>query len=300
MAEESKVETGAGAPNADFRRRPVVGRHVLITGGTKGIGKNLAASLAAAGAKVIICGRSATAAAEVAAELNAKEGDGSVEGLGCDVSDLASIKAMVSHIAEKYTHLDVVVNNAAIMPGFSMDPCDVDDALDLATFQINLTGSHFVTKYTLPLLFAQPDPAEFERTVLYTTSDAGWLTEPRDGFGMLAYRATKAGQHGTMVGLHELYGKPIEEDTWKVRAGDKNKVIPRIAAVHPGVVATSLGHETPGGADVSDLDAFAASKTAFGAIPVSEGADTLLWAICAQNGVVQSGKHYYLRDVHSF
>ena len=73
--------------------------------------------------------------------------------------------------------------------------------------------------------------------VLYTTSDAGWLTEPRDGFGMLAYRATKAGQHGTMVGLHELYGKPIEEDTWKVRAGDKNKVIPRIAAVHPGVVA---------------------------------------------------------------
>ena len=63
---------------------------------------------------------------------------------------------------------------------------------------------------------------------------------------------------------------------------------------------TSLGHETPGGADVSDLEAFAASKTAFGAIPVSEGADTLLWAICAQNGVVQSGKHYYLRDVHSF
>ena len=107
MAEEFKVETGAGAPNTDFSRRSVAGRHVLITGGTKGIGKNLAASLAAAGAKVIICGRSATSAAEVAAELNAKEGDGSVEGLGCDVSDLASIKAMVSHIAEKYTHLDV-------------------------------------------------------------------------------------------------------------------------------------------------------------------------------------------------
>lgn len=56
------------------------------------------------------------------------------------------------------------------MPGFAVDPVAVSDEDDLATFQINLIGSHFVTKYALPLLFAQPDPEAFERTVRCTPS----------------------------------------------------------------------------------------------------------------------------------
>jgi len=120
---------------------------------------------------------------------------------------------------------------------------------------------------------------------------------------MLAYRATKAGQHGTMVGLAKVYARGIEEDAFGVRGGDANKRLHRVAAVHPGVVQTALGHGTAlehGQTAEEDPEAFARSKSAFGAITVEEGADTLLWLTAAKNGVVNNGKHYYLRAEHSF
>jgi len=61
----------------------------LITGGTKGIGLGIAEALIADGIKVAITGRTASTAAQVAAQLN-KTQDGMAIGIECDVRDLAS------------------------------------------------------------------------------------------------------------------------------------------------------------------------------------------------------------------
>jgi len=75
--------------------------------------------------------------------------------------------------------------------------------------------------------------------------------------------------------------------------------LPRLLpAVHPGFVQTGLGMET--NPDFTDAKAFAATKAGWGAISLAEGTDTLLWTIAAADGIVQSGKLYHQRKVHSF
>jgi len=95
-----------------------------------------------------------------------------IAGFACDLASLSSINSLFKTISSKYTHLDVVVNNASTMIGFKLDPLTVSDELEEQQFRINLDAYHFVTKRALPLLFKAPDG--FERTVVFVTSGAGW------------------------------------------------------------------------------------------------------------------------------
>lgn len=160
-----------------------------------------------------------------------------IAGFPCDLSSLSSINSLFKTINEKYTHLDVVINNASIMIGYGEDPLKIDDELEELQFRINVDGYHFVTKKSLPLLFKSKD---FERTVLFVSSSAGWLTEPEEGNGMLGYRATKAAENGLMVALHQLYVCDSELSK-KIRGENK---LHRVGSVHPGFVQTGLGKET--------------------------------------------------------
>ncbi|HEY2813688.1 MAG TPA: SDR family oxidoreductase [Acidimicrobiales bacterium] len=82
------------------------GRVALVTGGTKGIGRSIAARFADAGATVVVCGRN-----EPEEELRER-----VRFVACDVRDPEQVDAMVSGIAETDGRLDVVVNNAGGSP----------------------------------------------------------------------------------------------------------------------------------------------------------------------------------------
>jgi hypothetical protein len=85
---------------------------------------------------------------------------------------------------------------------------------------------------------------------------------------------------------------------WGRMRGISDASLLLLPAVHPGFVQTGLGMET--NPDFSDAKAFAATKAGWGAISLAEGTDTLLWTIAAADGVVQSGKLYHQRKVHSF
>jgi 3-oxoacyl-[acyl-carrier protein] reductase len=85
------------------------GRVALVTGSTRGIGRGIAATLAACGAKVAVAGRDATRAREVAAEL----GDG-VLGFGCDISDAPAVAKLVGEVEQSFGSLDILVNNAGL------------------------------------------------------------------------------------------------------------------------------------------------------------------------------------------
>jgi 2-deoxy-D-gluconate 3-dehydrogenase len=86
------------------------GRVALVTGGNGGIGLGFARGLARAGASVMVAGRNAAKNAAAVAELSALGAQaGSVE---VDVTDEASIRAIVATTAERFGRLDILVNNA--------------------------------------------------------------------------------------------------------------------------------------------------------------------------------------------
>jgi 3-oxoacyl-[acyl-carrier protein] reductase len=115
------------------------GRTALVTGGTRGNGLAVAPRLVEAGARVAVMSRNAEQARAVAAELGA-----GMVGVGCDVTDLQQVEAVVPEVTDQLGGIDILVNNA----GFTRDNIllrlakeDWDDVL--AT---NLTGAFHMTK----------------------------------------------------------------------------------------------------------------------------------------------------------
>jgi 3-oxoacyl-[acyl-carrier protein] reductase len=164
----------------------ISGRSVLVTGGTKGIGKGLAAGFAAARANVVIAGRDRDAGELAAAELSAA-GDRVVFEPG-DVSSPEDCAALVAVAVELHGGLDIVCCNAGVFPSArlaEMTPKQLEDVL--AT---NLKGTVFTVQAALPML---------ERSgrgrVVITSS----ITGPITGYtGWAHYGASKAGQLGFM------------------------------------------------------------------------------------------------------
>ncbi|MCR5979915.1 SDR family oxidoreductase [Gordonia jinghuaiqii] len=98
-------------------RGPLVGKNILITGGSSGIGKATARMCVARGANVIIVARSADELDSAAAELNSttsKQGipPGRVVAYRCDITDEESVNALVKSVLGEHGHVDVLVNNA--------------------------------------------------------------------------------------------------------------------------------------------------------------------------------------------
>lgn len=89
------------------------GKTVLITGGTRGIGRACAVTFAKDGARVAICGRNDEAAQKAAREI-AAETNGDVRGFGCDIADAPAVDTMVKAVSDAFGPIYVLVNNAGI------------------------------------------------------------------------------------------------------------------------------------------------------------------------------------------
>jgi NAD(P)-dependent dehydrogenase (short-subunit alcohol dehydrogenase family) len=109
--------------------RPLTGKVAAITGGGRGIGRAIAQALADEGAKVAVCDLDRDAAEEAAAAL----GDGAI-GLGVDVTDHAGLIGFLDEVEQRLGPLDVLVNNAGIMPVTPL----VDESADSIARQLDL------------------------------------------------------------------------------------------------------------------------------------------------------------------
>lgn len=157
------------------------GKSVIVTGGSKGIGRGIATVFARQGAKVTI-----TARGEEALKLATAEIEGDIRYELCDVSDWASVQSMVANVVMTQGGLDVICANAGAFPQtkiIDMDPEEWDDVM--AT---NLRSSFLCVKAVIP---------HFEKAgkgrVVLTSSITGAIT----GFpGWSHYGASKSGQLG--------------------------------------------------------------------------------------------------------
>ena len=111
--------------------RPLAGRVVAITGGGRGIGRALARALVAEGARVAIGDLDAAVAERTAAEL----GGGTVA-LPLDVTDRPGFTAFLDVVESRLDPLDVLVNNAGIMPVTALE--DEPDAMVIRQLEVNL------------------------------------------------------------------------------------------------------------------------------------------------------------------
>ncbi|MCX2928676.1 3-oxoacyl-ACP reductase FabG [Mycobacterium sp. CVI_P3] len=161
--------------------------NVLVTGGSKGIGRGIAAVFATAGANVAIAARSAADVDAAVADLDAL-GTGTVLGVKADVADPVHCASLAATVDEAFGGIDVVCANAGIFPEAplaTMTPAQLSEVLD-----VNVKGTVFIVQACLDSLIASG-----RGRVILTSS----ITGPITGYpGWSHYGASKAAQLGFM------------------------------------------------------------------------------------------------------
>ena len=129
----------------------MMARVALITGGTRGIGKAIAQNLAENGCDLFLVYRSNDQAAEACRDTIQSASHRRVTLFKCDVSSESSVGKLSGDLARQTDRLDVLVNNAGVMPRhYPIESIPTDEWNDLIAN--NLTSIFFLTKALLPLL----------------------------------------------------------------------------------------------------------------------------------------------------
>ena len=121
------------------------GKTALITGGGRGIGREIALTFARQGARIAVAARTAEQVEQVAGEL----GDNAIA-LVCDVSDPESVKRMFGEMRERLGDADILVNNAGIAESATI--VNTTDELWHKHLSINLSGTFYCTRAALPAM----------------------------------------------------------------------------------------------------------------------------------------------------
>lgn len=183
------------------------GRHVVVTGGSRGIGEALARRFASEGARVTVVARSADSLESVAREIGG-------HAVVADLSDDAVVDALIGRIESSRGPIDVLVNNAGIETTL---PLAVEDERAIrAVSRINLEVPMLLTRKVLPGMLSRGSGH-----VVFVSSLAGTAGFP----GMAPYCATKAGilnfvnalrreLHRSPVNLTVLAPGPVDTQMW--------------------------------------------------------------------------------------
>ncbi len=116
---------------------------VLVSGGTRGIGRAIARGFAQRQSQVIITGREGASTDSAASQL-AEEADAAVCGIACDVADTAAIKSLVADVVARFGRVDTLINCAGVnrrKPAMEMSEEDYDFILD-----VNLKGAYVMSQ----------------------------------------------------------------------------------------------------------------------------------------------------------
>jgi len=182
--------------------KKLLGKVALITGGSRGIGKAIAAAYARAGAAVFICGRNQDHVSATLRELRQAGGD--ADGAAGDVGVPEDVRRLVDAALARFGTIDVLVNNASIL-----GPREPIATYPVAAWEevlrVNLTGIFLVTRAVLPAMMARR-----AGSIINVTSGVGRRGKARWG----AYAVSKAGvENFTQVLADEVTESQIRVNT---------------------------------------------------------------------------------------
>jgi NAD(P)-dependent dehydrogenase (short-subunit alcohol dehydrogenase family) len=179
-------------------------RVVLVTGGTKGIGRGIAEGFLAHGAQVVVCARSAPEQLPAAGEARASF-------MACDVRDADAVRELIAQVVARHGRLDVLVNNAGGSP--PADAATASPRFHEGVLRLNLIA---------PLNLAQAANAVMQQqetggVIVFIGSISGLRASP----GTAAYGAAKAAVLNLVASLAVEWAPKV-----------------RVVAVSPGLVRT--------------------------------------------------------------
>jgi len=217
---------------------------VVITGGSSGLGAETARQLVQAGAKVVLGARRLDRLQALAKELGL--GTGSI--VQTDVTEHAQVRALVAHAAETYGRIDVMINNAGVMPLSPLEMLRVDEWNQ--TIDVNIKGVLHGIAAALPYMKAQRS-GQF----INVSSVAGHLVSA----GGVVYSASKFAVRAISEGLRK------EVKPYNIRS----------TILSPGAVDTELPASTKAEGMAQAMQAFYEHN----AIPAGSFARCVLFAI---------------------
>lgn len=175
----------------------LTGRTAIVTGGSRGIGKEMAEGLAEAGANLMLCARRAEWLDETVEEFRGRGFN--VEGKLCDVARPDEVTSVVSATVEKFGSVDVLVNNAGVSWGAMPEDMPLEKWQQV--LDVNLTGC---------FLFAQAVGREMlkqGRGSIVNIASISGITSSANGPFYAGYVASKAGLIGLTRELAASWGR---------------------------------------------------------------------------------------------
>ncbi len=212
------------------------GRVALVTGGTRGLGREMAMAFARAGADVVIASRKQDACDAAASEIAAATGR-RVLGHACHVGEWDQLEPLVDAAYGEFGRVDVLVNNAGMSPLYD-DVVDVTEALYDKVLAVNLKGP-----FRLSALVATRMAAGDGGSIINISSVAAVRPTP----DVIPYAAAKAGLEAMTVAFAKGFGPKV-----------------RVNCIEAGPFLTDISKAW-------DLDAFNASAKA--RIPLQRGGE---------------------------
>jgi NAD(P)-dependent dehydrogenase (short-subunit alcohol dehydrogenase family) len=250
------------------------GKVVLVTGATNGIGKVAALELAKKGAIVVLSGRDPARTQATVDDIKAQSGNPAVEGLVADLSSMAEVRRLASNFRQKYSRLDVLINNAGVILAERQETVDGYER----TFAVNHLAYFLLTNLLLDML-----KASAPSRIVNVSSDAhvGAVLNFDDlhnkkSYGMAGMKAYGMSKLENIMFTYEL-----------ARRLDGTGVTANV--LHPGVVATGFGENNGG------LMKFVMLLLHRFSLTPEQGADTIVYLASSPEVEGVSGKFWEKR-----
>jgi NAD(P)-dependent dehydrogenase (short-subunit alcohol dehydrogenase family) len=141
---------------------PLHGKAALVTGGTDGIGKEIARGLALQGFRLIIVGRNAEKGAQAEQDLRVSTRNPNVDFLRADLGLMGEVKRLAEEVGRRWPSLHHLVHNAGVVLGRREMTAEGLES----TFAINYLSRFVLTRQLLPLLAAAGRPNQAARIVI--------------------------------------------------------------------------------------------------------------------------------------
>ena len=164
----------------------VAGKTVLVTGGSRGIGRAITEAFVKAGAKVIICSRDLESCQQLAQELKPF---GSCTALACNIAKDEDRKRFAAELRQHVKSINVMINNAGAL--WAAPIAEYPESGWDKVFDLNVKGTFFLVKELLPLLEAGGSAEDPARIINVGSIDAFHIPQHET----YAYSASKAALH---------------------------------------------------------------------------------------------------------